>query len=228
MRVLDACGRFAATNEITYVYRENPQKVIWNHRKAHDLIEGVLDLGEFSCAKNMHRLYENAVYRLCHDFAPIMRAVVFTNCDVELLEELVVARHRLRDCGLALGVTSEMLEKALDINTEAVLAVGELKACRQELAMRDAEVETHRSSLSSCRMELDERQSRLDWQVAENQRLTDELERQVRATQRLEKQVHDIHSSKSWRLSRGLSWIPRKTKKFVKSHSFSRKSNGRE
>lgn len=82
IKALDKAEKFYAISKIVYCYRIGHQEMIWNEKKATDLVYGIIENLEFSLEKSYAKLHYLTAHRLFIDFYDR----VLPNCTEENLK----------------------------------------------------------------------------------------------------------------------------------------------
>lgn len=221
VRALDAAGEFGALQKETYLYRSNPDKAAWNRAKIIDLLDGIIDLAEFSNKKRYAKLFCNAVHRLRVDFDPIIHDVIVSEIDGELLGKLFEANRTLREIGKELDTNvDELFLNETTLETASTM-LREYPEYRERLLSAEQALDDSKKLIH----DLENTKDRLDRELESTQSMLDH-ERDISASRireleiknsKLESSISNLKKSNSWRIGRVMTFPVRKLKQVARN-----------
>ena len=148
-----AAGSFYAIPEPTYKYRTAYKHVIWDRRKATDMIKGLLDVGILAAKNNYENLMSLTLLRINVDWRDVFRELIINEGDTEVLRCLLDARQTILLQPSSLDLKA-MLENTPSVLEDVSNAFMELRSLHEEsvrwhgeIVRLDAELHTAQEQL---------------------------------------------------------------------------------
>lgn len=205
VKAMVSAGTFYAVEEDTYCYRMGHKPNIWTQRKTCDLLKGLLDLLVISGSNGLYKLHHRVGdYRINRECLGII-AGSLAEGNLELLELLIQFQRAINIDYLNKIEPGHYKSDYMISPLQGVLDLNALLRAEERIKEVSAQAEERIRAVSAEKEQL---RCQLQWEI-------DVLKNEVSD---LKREIYNIHQTKSYRIGRAVTYIPRKIRGGIQDH----------